>query len=162
MAALHPTSFMHHVETIRSQLGLSSNLRIGQVISKGHQLVGWRLDGNLVEAASRLYHELADQSMPTSPATVNVSHTTVLAGLQVGSSLDTEDMSDDDFQQGSLRPVQSGNKMYDPRHDTPSAYMGIVADFLRHEWQQEGLDAGEVWQEEYMASNQVSIYQGKK
>uniref|UniRef100_A0A7S4PC07 Uncharacterized protein n=1 Tax=Guillardia theta TaxID=55529 RepID=A0A7S4PC07_GUITH len=52
--------------------------------------------------------------------------------------------------------------MYDPRHDTPSAYMGIVADFLRHEWQQEGLDAGEVWQEEYMASNQVSIYQGKK
>ncbi|EKX31203.1 hypothetical protein GUITHDRAFT_152037 [Guillardia theta CCMP2712] len=46
-------------------------------------------------------------------------------------------------------------RLYDPRHDTPSAYMEIVADFLRYQWQQEGLDGGEVWQQEYMTSNQI-------
>ena len=127
MPAQKPTSFMHHVETVRSLLGLPCNLRIGQVISKGYQIVGWSLDGNLVEAASRLYEELAE------PASVNVSNTTMLAGQPVGdddasqhvpesgvagppdcnhsgSPLDIEGMSDDDFEQGSLRPVLSVNK----------------------------------------------------
>ena len=98
-------------------------------------MVGWRLDGNLVEAARRLHAELADESIPNSPATVNVSNTTMLVGQEVGdddtsqhmasscdgnagppdcndigSPLDTEGISDDDFQQGSLRPVMSVNK----------------------------------------------------
>ena len=29
-------------------------------------------------------------------------------------------------------------------------------DFLRYEWQQQGLQGGEIWEQEYVASNKVS------
>ena len=83
-----PTSFMHHVQTVRSLLGLPYNLRIGQVISKGHETLGWRFEGNMIEGASRLYEELAVQSMHKSPASDNVSDTTLVAGHQVGNGDD--------------------------------------------------------------------------
>ena len=76
---------MLHVEKVRSQLGLSSNLGIVDDIAKGYEIVGLSLEGNLVEAASRLYQELADKShLDNSPASVIVSNTMLVSVKQLG------------------------------------------------------------------------------
>ncbi|EKX44342.1 hypothetical protein GUITHDRAFT_153030 [Guillardia theta CCMP2712] len=54
-----------------------------------------------------------------------------------------------------VEPFTKMIRLYDPRHDTPSTYMQIVADFLRYEWKQQGFQGGETWQQEYVPSNKI-------